>query len=122
MDSFEFSMELCNDTSLNMIVNGMFRESNILGINELRGEFKKDSDELLFLSDDPYIYKNILEDYIDFESDVHRKPITGITSTIPFNLAPGSTSSMNFLEMIENSDDRMIYQSDLNLYVDYKWN
>ena len=110
MDSFEFSMELCNDSSLHMIVNGLFKESNILGFDTLRGEFIiDDNDEVLFVSEDPYIYKNILEDYIDFESDNHKKPITGLTSRLSFNLTPGSASSINFLDLVQKCDDKMVF-------------
>ena len=109
MDSFEFSMELCNDSSLHMIVNGLFQESNILGIDALRGEFTQELDEILFISEDAYIYKNILEDYIDFDAEIHKKPISGITSRISFNLTPGSSTSMNFLELVQKCNDQMVF-------------
>ena len=67
-DSFQFSLELYNDSSLAMIMNGLFQKTNILGKDSIRGAFLDGSEEKLFLSEDEYLYESTLQQFIDFRT------------------------------------------------------
>jgi len=119
-DSFQFSLELYNDSSLSMIMNGLFQKTNILGKDSVRGEFRGGLEEKLFLSEDEYLYEGTLAQLIDFDV-MHKKPINSITSRVDLTLTPGSSGSLALLELIQNADDEIVYRSELNFFVDYKW-
>ena len=117
---FIYSLKRFNDNSLLMLMHGLFEKSLILGKDSIRGEFRENYDDKLFISEDSYLYETLLEEYIDFDV-MHKKPFKCVTSRVDLSLTPGSSGSMMFLKLIEEAEDEIIYRSDLHFFVDYKW-
>ena len=119
-DSFEFSLELYNDSSLKMLMHGLFEDTLILGKDSISGEFKDGSEEKLIISEDRYLYETFLDEIIDFEV-LHKKPFKCVTSRVDMSFVPGSTGSLHFLNLIQEADDDILFRSDLQFFIDYKW-
>jgi len=62
----------------------------------------------------------MLIEHVDLEKK-SPKVIKCISSRLKLNLEAGSQDSLDFLDLVLDADDDVLYLSQIDLFVEYKW-
>lgn len=122
-NAFSYAVKNKGMAMKRMLDATLFTESPALSNVQLPiiGYINNGKDELMFQDENRHIHLDMLKQYVDFD-DSCNKIIECACSRIALNLEPGSSDSLDFLNLIRDANDDVLYSSPLEQFVQYKWN